>query len=100
MSIRSAATFQRLERHHDAKIVSRTWLGSTGSAVRNRSRFVASRSPVASLGRAVTLRDMRLLASSPAHPDGEMGTDLGGPGGQGSFLTFKISTPWQTTVSS
>src|ERR1700735_5848684 len=41
----SAATFHRRDRHHDASIVSRTWSGSTASAVRKRSGVLASRSP-------------------------------------------------------
>src|ERR1035437_3552955 len=56
MSMWSAATFHRRERHHDARIVSRTWSGSTGSAVRNRSLDLASPSP----GRNFRVLDSRL----------------------------------------
>ena len=69
--MRSAATCHSRERRQDARIVSRTWPGSTGSAVRNRSLARASRlSPVTS-GRKRAPRDMpglpisRCLRSPP-----------------------------------
>jgi len=47
--MRSAATCHSRERRQDARIVSRTWPGSRGSAVRNRSLAWANpRSPVTS----------------------------------------------------
>src|SRR5260370_39495923 len=61
----SAATCHLLERHHDARIVSRTWLGSTASAVRNRSLVSASRSPSVKAGGRTTACDI-----SPSLPPG------------------------------
>jgi hypothetical protein len=56
--MRSAATCHSRQRRQDARIVSRTWPGSMGSAVRNRSLTRASRLSSVIPGRERACRDM------------------------------------------
>jgi hypothetical protein len=63
--MRSAATCHSRERRQDARIASRTWPGSMGSAVRNRSLAWASPlSPVTS-GRKRGPRGLQGAGGSP-----------------------------------
>ena len=71
--MRSAATCHRRERHQDARIVSRTWPGSIGSAVRNRSLAWASRVSSVTPGRTIAPRDM------PTRPAITASAGLAGP---------------------
>src|SRR5208282_6879912 len=77
--MRSAATCHSRQRRHDARIRSRTWPGSMGSAVRNRSLACASRLSSLTSGRTRAPRDM-LAPIRPALRSGSAGT-LAGPGG-------------------
>src|SRR6266568_8940432 len=72
----SAATFARRDRHHDARIVSRTWSGSIGSAVRNRSRVLASRSPPVRIRSRVLTSRPRPVMSGGWDPADGMGASL------------------------
>jgi hypothetical protein len=54
----SAATFHAWERRHDARMVSRTWPGSTGSADRKRSLARASWVSPATSGRTAAPLDI------------------------------------------
>jgi hypothetical protein len=65
--MRSAATCHSRERRQDARIVSRTWPGSMGSAVRNRSLAWATRLSSVTSGRKRAPHDspgLQLLRSS------------------------------------